>query len=191
MGFSKKIYLLRHGETAWTLSGQHTSVTDLELTENGKKEALKLKELLQGVHLDHVYCSPLKRVRETCKLVGLEKRAIIDDDLFEWRYGDYEGLTSDQIHLINPMWTVFSEDPPKGETKNEVTQRADRILQKAVQKEGTVALFSSGHFSRVLGARWLKQDASFGAHLLLSTASLSILGYEHHLPAIILWNQTS
>lgn len=184
----KVVYLLRHGETAWSLSGQHTGLTDIPLTRNGRKEARVLKKSLKGVRFDHVLCSPLIRARETCDIVGYETEAVFDRDLVEWDYGDYEGLTSEEIQKTNPGWTVFTCDPPNGETSKEVEARADRVIQKVLNLEGTVAIFSSGHFSRVLGARWLGLPYFYGGNLLFSTGRKSILGFEKGLQAFVSWN---
>lgn len=184
-----KVYLLRHGETEWTLSGKHTGLTDIELTKNGRREAKKLKKSLKGLTFDHIYCSPLKRVRETCRLSGVDQsRVKIDARLLEWDYGDYEGITSAEIHKTNPGWTIFSQDPPHGETAHDVQDRIDSLWEEVLQLKGCVAFFSSGHITRVIGARWLKQPVSFGQHLLLSTAAKCILSFEHGQPVIEVWN---
>lgn len=188
MNPTKEIYLLRHGETPWTLSGQHTSFTDLDLTSHGEGEAERLGESLRGIHFDHVLCSPLLRTRRTCALMGYEKVAQIDPDLVEWNYGDYEGKTTGEIRKSCPDWTVFTKDPPNGETAAEIKIRADRVLERAMNLDGRVALISSGHFSRVLGARWIGLPVSGGQSLLLSTGSKSILGFEHSHRVIALWN---
>ena len=189
-----EVFLCRHGETEWTLTGQHTGLTDLPLTENGRKEAKLLGKSFKkkGLTFNHVMCSPLHRVRETCKLAGIkEDDIIIDKRLLEWDYGAYEGLTSEEIHKTNPGWTVFNQDPPDGETAIDVEERVDSLLEDVLKLEGTVALFSSGHISRVIGARWVKMPVSFGQNLKLSTGSDCRLGFDHNYPAIITWNDIS
>jgi len=185
----KKIYLCRHGETEWSRSGQHTSVTDLSLTENGQKQAEMLHNKIKGINIDHVFCSPLKRAQETCKICNLLNRAVIDDDLFEWRYGDYEGITTKEIHRTVPDWSIFTHGAPNGESIDQIRERADRMIAKINAIDGDVALFSSGHFSRVFTVRWLDLPVEAGKHFILSTASLSILTFEHEAPAIYLWNE--
>lgn len=187
----KQVYILRHGQTAWTVTGQHTGLTDIDLTENGIREAELLGKSLKKIRFDHVLCSPLMRAKRTCAIVGYEKVAQYDPDLLEWNYGDYEGMTSKEIRKNCPHWTIFTKDPPHGEKSSEVGTRADRIINKIINLEGTVALFSSGHISRVIGARWIALPVSAGQHLLLSTGSKSILGFERENPVIELWNDTS
>ncbi len=184
-----EVYLCRHGETEWTLSGQHTSYSDIPLTENGKVQAAKLMKRLNGISFDKVYSSPLIRAKTTCDIVGYGSEAEIWDDLFEWRYGDLEGKTTPEIRETIPGWTIFDDGAPGGESIQEVSGRADRVIEKVRQFSGRVALFSSGHFSRVLGARWVGLPAGAGRSFVLNTASLSILGYEREVPAIKLWNE--
>jgi broad specificity phosphatase PhoE len=187
------IYLARHGETAWTLSGQHTGLTDLPLTEHGEQNASHLGERLQGLAFAKVFTSPLQRARRTCELAGFGAVAEIDPDLVEWNYGEYEGLTSAQVHAENPDWQLFRDGCPGGETVAQIGVRAGRVVARVRAVQGNVLLFSSGHFLRVLASRWLGLDASAGRYFLLSTAALSQLGYEHDLsePVIRLWNDTS
>jgi broad specificity phosphatase PhoE len=187
------VYLARHGETAWTLSGQHTGLTDLPLTEHGEQNARRLGERLQGLAFAKVFASPLQRARRTCELAGFGAVAEIDPDLVEWNYGDYEGLTSAQVHANNPGWELFRDGCPGGETVAQIGARADRVVAQLRAIQGNVLLFSSGHFLRVLAARWLGLDASAGQYFLLSTAALSQVGYEHDLaePVIRLWNDTN
>jgi probable phosphoglycerate mutase len=187
------IYLARHGETAWTLSGQHTGLTDLPLTEHGEENAKRLGERLKGLTFAKVFTSPLQRARKTCELAGFGTIAEVDPDLLEWNYGEYEGLTSAQIHAKCPSWKLFRDGCPGGETVAQIGMRADRVVARVRSIQGNVLLFSSGHISRVLAARWLGMDASAGRYFLLSTAALSQLGYEHDLsePVIRLWNDTS
>ena len=186
------IYLARHGETAWTLSGQHTGLTDLPLTERGERNACRLEERLRGVSCAKVFTSPLKRVTRTCELAGFGALAEIDRDLLEWNYGEYEGRLTTDIHSERPDWQLFRDGCPGGESSNEVGARADRVVKRVRVVKGDVLLFSSGHFLRVFAARWLGLDAAFGRYFLLSTASVSALGYEHNLsePVIRLWDDT-
>lgn len=190
-GKLQAVYLLRHGETAWTLTSQHTSYTDLDLTPNGRRESKRLGESLKGIKFDHIFCSPLKRAKETCAIAGFRDRAIIDKDLVEWNYGKYEGLTSEEIQKTDSNWTIFSKDPPGGERARDVQERADRFLARILPLEGTVAVFSSGHFSRVLGVRWISLPIAYGERLLLSTASKSHLGFKHGYQVIHSWNDTA
>lgn len=185
-----RIYLARHGETAWSLSGQHTGLTDLPLTAHGEANAVRLRERLEGLTFDHVLVSPLLRARRTCELAGFGQRAEVDADLVEWNYGEYEGLTTPEIRRNCPGWVLFRDGCPGGESVADAVARADRVVGKLREDGRNILLFSSGHFLRVLTARWLGQEATAGAWFHLSTATLSILGYEHSLsePVIWLWN---
>ncbi|HEX3656002.1 MAG TPA: histidine phosphatase family protein [Pirellulales bacterium] len=184
------IYLARHGETAWSASGQHTSVTDLPLTERGERSAALLVGRLAGVRFDLVLCSPLLRARRTCQLAGFSDRAEIEPRLAEWNYGQYEGLTTPEIQGQRPDWELFRDGCPAGESIVQVAQRAEGVIQRLRSAGGNGLVFSSGHILRVLAARWLGLDAACGRLLFLSTASLSILGYDHNLsePIVHLWN---
>jgi broad specificity phosphatase PhoE len=184
------VYLARHGETAWSLSGQHTGLTDIPLTERGQRNASRLGDRLQGLQFAKVFCSPLERARRTCELSGFGAQAQYDPELVEWNYGDYEGITTAEIHRQRPDWQLFRDGCPGGESVDEVSARADRVIARVRAVEADVLLFSSGHFLRVLAARWLALSASGGRYLALSTATLSMLGYEHTLdePVIRLWN---
>ena len=186
------VYLARHGETAWSLSGQHTGLTDLPLTERGQSNALRLGERLKGLTFARVFTSPLQRAACTCKLAGFGAVAEIDSDLLEWNYGQYEGLRSAEIYAQRPAWQLFRDGCPGGESPDQVGARADRVVDRVRAVDRDVLLFSSGHFLRVLAARWLGLVSEDGRYLLLSTASVSALGYEHNLsePAILLWNDT-
>ncbi len=186
------IHLARHGETAWSLSGQHTGRTDLPLTERGERNARALGQRLRGLEFAKVYTSPLQRAARTCELAGCGTSAEIDPDLVEWDYGQYEGCRTAEIHAERPDWQLFRDGCPGGESPGQIGARADRVVGRVRAIKGDVLVFSSGHFLRVLAARWLGLDASGGRYLLLSTASLSALGYEHNLaaPAIQLWNET-
>jgi probable phosphoglycerate mutase len=184
------LYLARHGETAWSLSGQHTGLTDLPLTERGERNARRLGQRLAGQTFAQVLTSPLQRARRTAELAGFA--AEVDPALVEWNYGDYEGRRSAEIHRERPGWDLFRDGCPGGEMPGEVAARADRVIARVRLVSGDVLLFSSGHFLRVLAARWLGLGPDGGRLLLLSTASLSAMGYEHNLqePAVRLWNET-
>ena len=185
------VYLARHGETAWSLSGQHTGLTDLPLTPNGERNARRLGERLKGMTFSDVFTSPLQRAARTCERAGFGIVAQPDLDLVEWDYGQYEGLCSAEILAKRPDWQLFRDGAPGGESPAQVAERADRVVQRVRTIPGDVLLFSSGHFIRVLAARWLGLDpGSAGKYFLLSTASLSAVGYEHNLsePVIRLWN---
>jgi probable phosphoglycerate mutase len=184
------VYLARHGETAWTVSGQHTGRTDIPLTERGERNARRLGERLKGLTFTHVFTSPLQRARRTAELAGFGAAAQVDSDLVEWNYGDYEGKKTVDILKIRSDWQLFRDGCPGGETLTDVGSRADRVCRRLRAMDGDVLLFSSGHFLRVLAARWLGVEVAAGRYFLLSTATLSILGYEHNKnePAIRLWN---
>lgn len=184
------LYIARHGETAWSLSGQHTGLTDLALTERGESNARHLGNALRGRSFAHVFTSPLQRARRTCELAGFGAQAEVDRDLLEWNYGEYEGLRTAEIHAKRPGWELFRDGCPGGELPGDVGTRADRVVDRVRAVQQNVLIFSSGHFLRVLAARWLGLEPQAGRYFLLSTASLSALGYEHDLaqPVITLWN---
>lgn len=184
----QKIYLLRHGETEWSLNGRHTGVTDIPLTENGRKLARQLQPILAREKFVMVLTSPLQRARETCELAGLGTLVSVDRDLMEWNYGEYEGLTTEQIRQTRPDWSVFSNGCPGGESPLQVSVRADRIVSRVRSVDGNVALFSHGHILRVLAARWINLSASYGENFLLDTATLNVLGYYRESPAFKIWN---
>jgi probable phosphoglycerate mutase len=184
----QKIYLLRHGETDWSLNGKHTGITDIPLTENGRKAARLLQPILAEETFALVLTSPLQRARETCELAGLGKHANVEPDLMEWNYGEYEGLTTEQIRLTRLGWSVFRDGCPGGESPQQVGARADRVLTKVRTSEADVALFAHGHILRVLAARWINLSASHGEHFLLDTATLNVLGYYRESPAFKIWN---
>lgn len=186
------VYLARHGETAWTISGQHTGLTDLPLTERGEANARGLGKLIGDEKFARVFVSPLARARRTCELAGYGARAETMDDLVEWNYGDYEGKKTADIRRQRPDWQLFRDGCPGGETPADAAGRADRVIEHMRAIGDHVLLFSSGHFFRVLAARWLGLEPAFGRFLLLSTATLSILGYEHNLnePVLRLWNDS-
>jgi len=185
------VYVARHGQTAWSLSGQHTGLTDLPLTPNGERNAKRLGERLRELTFAKVFTSPLQRASRTCALAGFGAMAEVDVDLVEWNYGQYEGRTSAEIQAERPNWDLFRDGCPGGESPAQVGERAERVMQRIRAVGANVLLFSSGHFIRVLAARWLVLDpGSAGRYFLLNTASLSALSYEHSLshPAISLWN---
>ena len=186
------IYLARHGETAWSLSGQHTGLTDLPLTERGEQNARALGQRLNGLNFGRVFTSPLQRARRTCELAGFGTVADVEPDLLEWNYGQYEGRRTAEIHSERPDWQLFRDGCPGGESPDQVGARADRVVGRMRAVGGDALLFSSGHFLRVLAARWLGLEPAAGRFFLLSTASLSALGYEHNRsqPVIRLWDDT-
>jgi broad specificity phosphatase PhoE len=186
------VYLARHGETAWSLSGQHTGLTDLPLTERGERNARRLGARLEGIAFAKVLTSPLKRAARTCELAGFGAAAEIDRDLIEWNYGQYEGRRTKEILEQRPDWQLFRDGCPGGESPDQVGTRADRMIDRVRSVWENVLLFSSGHFLRVFAARWLGLDAAAGRYFMLETASLSTLGYEHSPsePAIRLWDDT-
>jgi len=187
------IYLARHGETAWSLTGRHTGLTDLPLTEAGECNARRLGERLKGLTFATVFTSPLQRAVRTCELAGFGAVAQVDGDLVEWNYGDYEGRRGADIRAKRPDWQLFRDGCPGGELPRQVGARADRVVHRLRSIQGDVLLFSSGHFIRVLASRWIGIEPSVNARsFLLSTASLSALGYENDSsrPVIRLWNDT-
>ncbi len=185
-----EIYLARHGETAWTITGQHTGRTDLPLTPRGEDNARRLGERLQGRTFVKVFTSPLQRARRTCELAGFADRAELDPDLMEWNYGDYEGKKTADILKTRPDWQLFRDGVPNGESVAAIGARADRVIAKLRAMDGDVLVFSSGHFLRVLAACWLGLGAGGGRYFTLSTAALSIVGYEHNKASSVvrLWN---
>jgi probable phosphoglycerate mutase len=185
-----EVYLARHGETAWTISHQHTGRTDIPLTVRGEANARSLGERLKGDTFDRVFVSPLQRARRTCELAGFGDRAVCIAELTEWDYGSYDGRRTDEIRRERPGWRLFRDGCPDGESVAEVGARADRVIGRLRSLPGRVLLFGHGHFFRVLAARWLGLGPEQASHFLLGTAALSILGYEHGLddPAIVLWN---
>lgn len=184
------MYIARHGETAWTVSGQHTGRTDLPLTATGERNARRLGNRLKGMTFAKVFTSPLQRAKRTCELAGFGSVAETDPDLMEWDYGQYEGLRSAEILAQRPDWQLFRDGCPGGESPAQIGGRADRVVRRVRAVPGDVLLFSSGHFTRVLAARWLALAPASGKYFVLNTASLSALAYEHNLsePVIRLWN---
>jgi probable phosphoglycerate mutase len=188
-----EVYLVRHGETAWSVSGQHTGLTDLPLTERGEQNARRLAQRLRGLKFDRVFASPLQRARKTCELAGFGDVVEVMPELVEWNYGEYEGRRTSEIRVERPDWHLFRDGCPGGESPSQVGERADRVVNKVRAVTGNVLLFSSAHFLRVLAARWLKLPPEAGRYLVLSVASVSVVGYEHDLsePVIRLWNDIS
>ncbi len=186
------LYLVRHGETAWSLSGQHTGLTDLPLVPRGEERGRQLGERLRGLSVARVFTSPLQRASRTCELAGFGGRAEIDPDLVEWNYGDYEGKTTAEIRRQRPDWQLFRDGCPGGESVAEIGARADRVLARLRAVGGNVLVFSSGHILCVLTARWLGLEPGAGRLFHLSTASVSVLGSLHgpDEPVVHLWNDT-
>ena len=183
-----ELWLIRHGETEWSASGRHTSSTDLALTAEGERKAAAVGRLLAGKTFALVLSSPLRRALETCRLAGYNPK--LTPDLCEWGYGAYEGLTTAEIQIQNPGWTIWTGTPPEGESADVVGARADRVIAKATATGGDVALFGHGHMLRVLAARWLGLEPTGGRLLALSTGSVSVLGYERESRVVQGWNRT-
>ena len=188
--FHQKVYLIRHGETEWTKSRKHTGLTDIPLTDEGRLQAEWLSGMLEEKKFKKIYCSPLLRAKETCEIAGFEKEAEILEDLVEWDYGIYEGMTTVEIKDMHPKWNIFRDGAEGGESIGDISTRAMRVIARVRDIPGDVALFSSGHFLRALGARWLHKPIPEARQLMLSTASISILGYEREEPALFMWNNT-
>jgi probable phosphoglycerate mutase len=186
------LYLARHGETAWSITGQHTGLTDLPLTERGERNAQHIGKRLAGIAFTKVFTSPLKRAARTCELAGFGEKAEPDPNLVEWNYGDYEGVRTAEIHLSNPGWELFRDGCPNGESPEQVGARANRTVNQVRAFEGNVLIFSSSHFLRVLVASWLGLEPAAGRFFMLKTASVSALGYENSLtrPVMRFWNDT-
>jgi probable phosphoglycerate mutase len=187
------IYLVRHGATAWSVSGQHTGRTDLPLNKDGEENARRIRERLRGQQFEHVWSSPLQRALNTCRLAGFGDHVEIDPDLLEWNYGDYEGKTSAEIRKHRPDWHLFRDGCPGGESVPEAMARADRFVAKLGNVNDRGLVFSSGHILRTIGARWCELEPAVGARLYLSTGSISVLGYDHARdePVLCFWNDTS
>jgi broad specificity phosphatase PhoE len=183
------VVLARHGQTEWSLSGQHTGTTDIPLTDAGREQARALARRLEGREFGVVLSSPLERALETCRLAGLGDRVSVREELREWDYGEYEGLTTAEIQAGRPGWHLFDDGCPGGETAEDVGARVDPVVAELRAADGGAMVFGHGHCLRVLAARWLEMPARDGAHFALSTATLSILGGEHDRPALWAWNQ--
>lgn len=186
---AQSVVLARHGETEWSLSLRHTGKTDLPLTDEGRRQARALGPRLHAWTFSLVLTSPLQRALETCRLAGYGEQAQVRSDLEEWDYGQYEGLTSQQIEGLQPNWSLWRDGCPGGETARDVGRRADRVLAEVRRVDGDVLIFAHGHVLRVLTARWLGEPPEGGRHYALQTATVSVLGYEHADPVIRLWNQ--
>ncbi len=186
---TKKIFLIRHGETEWSCLGKHTGKTDISLTEEGKKQCRYLATSLQNLTLEQAFISPLKRAQETFALLNLSVSFALDQNLAEWDYGDYEGMTSKEIQKINPEWNIFEKGAPQGESLSQIKERADRVINRVQTINGDILLVSSAHILRSIAARWLRLPIEFGKYLMLSPASISILSYEHQTPSLLSWNQ--
>ena len=185
------LVLVRHGETEWSATGRHTSVTDVPLTDRGREAAARLRSRLAGFEFALVLASPRARAGETAALAGLGERAEVDEDLAEFAYGEYEGRTTADIREERPGWSVWDHSAPGGETAAQVGARADRVIERVTVVDGDVAAFAHGHLLRVLGARWIGLDPVYGGHLGLDTGSVCELGYERERRAIWVWNDTS
>ena len=185
---TQHVFVIRHGETEWSLGGQHTGITDIDLTDNGRTVATLLRPILAKTLFDLVLTSPLKRARETCALAGLGEYAEVSPDLVEWNYGEYEGLTPDQIHVRNPEWLIFKDGCPGGESPVEVGVRVDRIISRVRAAGDYVAVFAHGHLLRTFAARWLGFPVADGCHFLLDPATISIVSYYRGIAAIQQWN---
>jgi probable phosphoglycerate mutase len=185
---SQEVFIVRHGETEWSLSGQHTGTTDIPLTERGRQVARLLQPILAKESFALVLTSSLQRARETSRLSGFGDLAKVEPDLVEWNYGRYEGLTTSQIRAGAPDWELFRDGCPDGERPEQVGARADRVIATLRAVEGNVLLFAHGHMLRVLASRWLGLPPSAGRHFLLDTATLNILGYYRGIPALKRWN---
>jgi broad specificity phosphatase PhoE len=183
-----QIYIVRHGATEWSESGQHTSFTDLPLLEKGREQAAEVADKLAGLEFSLVLCSPLRRARETCELAGFGDRAELDDDLREWNYGDYEGLTTPEIRERDPSWDLWGDGCPGGESPPEVGARVDRVIERMQRADGEVLAFAHGHVLRVLTARWLEMEVAAGARFKLAAAGIGVLGYEHGNQVMERWS---
>ena len=184
------LVVVRHGETEWSSSGKHTGLTDIPLTELGERQADELAGMLSGFDFDQVFCSPLIRAVETCKRAGFFDRAEIIPDAVEWDYGVYEGIRTGETRQEIPDWSVWTHEIFEGESLQSVGERADRVIDAALQSEGNTVVFAHGHFLRVLGARWIGMAASGGKSLILDAASMSLLGFERENRALRQWNET-
>lgn len=188
MSSPERIVAVRHGQTAWSLSGQHTSRTDLPLLEAGREQALAMVPALQAQRFATVLCSPLRRAQETCELAGFGDEAEICEDLREWDYGEYEGMTTPEIWRERPDWSLWRDGCPGGENPDQVGGRADRVLARASAADGDVLVFAHGHVLRVIAARWVEQPVAFGARLALGAGALTALGYERQTRVLRRWN---
>jgi broad specificity phosphatase PhoE len=182
------LWLARHGQTDWSATGRHTGLTDIALNDDGRAAARELAEVLADEFFDVVLTSPLRRARDTCSLAGFGDQAVVDDDLVEWDYGDYEGITTDEIRESRPGWSIFDDGCPGGETIEQVGARADRAIARVRAQEGRAIVFSHGHALRVLAARWVELSPYDGSRLTLDTATVSVLSWDRDVPTIGRWN---
>src|SRR5436190_8635687 len=188
-----RVYFIRHGETEWSLSGQHTGRTDIPLTPRGEEKSRELGPRLRNIQFTHVLTSPRQRARKTCELAGLGSMAQVENDLSEWDYGDYEGMLSTDIRKKRPDWNIYRDGCPNGESPAQISDRADRLIARLRKLNGNIALFSHGHLGRVLAARWIGLAVAQAQRFQLDTASISILCHESRNndgPVIELWNST-
>lgn len=192
MSEGTELWMIRHGETEWSLSGQHTSRTDIPLTDHGRRRAEELRDYLKGTAFNAVFVSPMQRARETCAIAGFGDQAVVDDNLKEWDYGIYEGKTTAQIRAEVPGWSVWKDPIIDGETAEQVGARADNVIARALAASpagGKVALFAHAHILRILGARWVGLEARQGSLFVLGTGSVSVLGWERETRVIERWNR--
>ncbi|MCX6509289.1 MAG: histidine phosphatase family protein [Actinobacteria bacterium] len=182
------LYVVRHGATEWSVSGQHTGRSDIPLLPEGELQAQETGKLLSDIDFSLVLCSPLQRAQRTCELAGLREQAVLDDDLHEWDYGDYEGLTTTKIRETEPGWTIWNGRCLNGETIEQVSARADRVIARARSQSGNAIVFAHGHILRVLAARWCELNPIEGQRFVLDPATLSLLGWERETPAVLRWN---
>jgi probable phosphoglycerate mutase len=193
MSEGTQLWLIRHGETEWSLSGQHTSRTDIALTDHGRKRAEELRDYLKGTVFQAVFVSPMQRARETCQIAGFGSQAVVDNDLKEWDYGVYEGKTTSEIRAQIPGWSVWKDPIVDGETAEQVGLRADHVIARSLTASpggGNVALFAHAHILRILAARWLGLAAIEGSLFALGTGSVSVLGWEREARVISSWNRS-
>jgi broad specificity phosphatase PhoE len=182
------VFAIRHGETAWSLSGKHTGTTDIPLTDNGRRVAERLRPVLARNVSGRALCSPMQRARETCELAGFGQNMTVDPDLAEWNYGEYESKTPEEIHKVRPGWLIFQDGCPGGETPGQVGARVDRVIARTRALGRDILLFAHGHVLRVLAARWIGLPAGSGQHFLLDTGTLCVLSYYGDVPAVRIWN---
>jgi broad specificity phosphatase PhoE len=187
---TQEVWLVRHAETEWSKSGRHTGRTDVPLTDAGRERARELGTKLAGHTFALVLVSPLERARETARLAGLGDTCEVREDLLEWDYGDYEGITTAEIRETRPDWYLWRDGVPNGETADEVGARCDRVIEEILGTDGNIAVFAHGHVLRALGARWVEEPVSFGGRLYLTTGALSVLGFEREVRVLRGWNAT-
>jgi probable phosphoglycerate mutase len=182
------VFAIRHGETEWSLCGKHTGTTDIPLTDHGRQLAERKRPVLARNFSGHALCSPMRRARETCELAGFGQDMVVDADLVEWNYDEYEGMTSEEIHEVAPGWLIFRDGCPGGETPEQVGVRVDRVIARTRALDRDILLFAHGHVLRVLAARWIGLPPENGQHFLLDTGTLCVLSYYRDVPALRIWN---